>query len=69
LPVACGIRPGELLLIAVTGFSVFNLASAFARNPYELAVLRLLTGIALGAAMPNITTLLANTCQKDAARC
>ncbi|MDH0301708.1 MULTISPECIES: aromatic acid/H+ symport family MFS transporter [unclassified Pseudomonas] len=49
----------KVLLLAVTGFSVLSLACAFARNPYELAVLRLLTGIALGAAMPNCTTLLA----------
>ncbi|MNX81776.1 4-hydroxybenzoate transporter PcaK [compost metagenome] len=48
----------KVLLIAVTGFSVLSLASAFARNPYELAILRLLTGVALGAAMPNTTTLL-----------
>ncbi|EJN21704.1 sugar phosphate permease [Pseudomonas sp. GM78] len=48
----------KVLLIAVTGFSVLSLACAFARNPYELAVLRLLTGVALGAAMPNTTTLL-----------
>ena len=49
----------KILLIAVSGFSVLSLASAFARNPYELAILRFLTGIALGAAMPNCTTLLA----------
>lgn len=49
----------KVLLIAVTGFSVLSLACAFARSPYELAALRLLTGIALGAAMPNSTTLLA----------
>jgi AAHS family 4-hydroxybenzoate transporter-like MFS transporter len=48
----------KVLLIAVTGFSVLSLACAFARNPYELAFLRLLTGVALGAAMPNTTTLL-----------
>lgn len=48
----------KVLLIAVTGFSVLSLACAFARNPYELAALRLLTGIALGAALPNTTTLL-----------
>lgn len=49
----------KVLLIAVTGFSVLSLACAFARSPYELAALRLLTGVALGAAMPNCTTLLA----------
>ncbi|RKS24900.1 AAHS family 4-hydroxybenzoate transporter-like MFS transporter [Pseudomonas sp. WPR_5_2] len=49
----------KVLLFAVSGFSVLSLACAFARNPYELAALRLLTGVALGAAMPNTTTLLA----------
>ncbi|WEX12828.1 aromatic acid/H+ symport family MFS transporter [Pseudomonas sp. G11] len=49
----------KIMLFAVTGFSVLSLACAFARNPYELATLRLLTGIALGAALPNTTTLLA----------
>ncbi len=48
----------KVLLFAVTGFSVLSLACAFARNPYELAALRLLTGVALGAALPNTTTLL-----------
>jgi AAHS family 4-hydroxybenzoate transporter-like MFS transporter len=46
-----------VLLAAVTVFSVLSLACAFARNPYELAGLRLLIGIALGAALPNTTTL------------
>ena len=48
----------RILLIAVTGFAVLSLACAFARNPWELAGLRLLSGVALGAAMPNTTTLL-----------
>ena len=47
----------KVLLTAVTGFSVLSLLCAFARNPYELAALRLLTGVALGAALPNTTTL------------
>lgn len=48
-----------VLLAAVTTFSVLSLGCAFARTPYELAALRLLVGIALGAALPNTTTLLA----------
>jgi AAHS family 4-hydroxybenzoate transporter-like MFS transporter len=48
----------KVLLLAVTCFAVLSLACAFARNPYELAILRFLTGIGLGAAMPNTTTLL-----------
>ncbi|AHL76895.1 4-hydroxybenzoate transporter [Stutzerimonas stutzeri] len=46
-----------VLLTAVTVFSALSLACAFARNPYELAGLRLVIGIALGAALPNTTTL------------
>ncbi|SFA87907.1 MFS transporter [Azotobacter beijerinckii] len=48
----------KVLLIAVTVFGILSLASAFAHNPYELAILRFLTGVGLGAAMPNTTTLL-----------
>jgi AAHS family 4-hydroxybenzoate transporter-like MFS transporter len=58
-PYADRVGRKKVLLLAVTGFSVLSLACAFARNPYELATLRLLTGVALGAAMPNTTTLLA----------
>jgi AAHS family 4-hydroxybenzoate transporter-like MFS transporter len=58
-PYADRVGRKKVLLLAVTGFSVLSLACVFARNPYELAVLRLLTGVALGAAMPNTTTLLA----------
>jgi AAHS family 4-hydroxybenzoate transporter-like MFS transporter len=58
-PYADRVGRKKVLLLAVTGFSVLSLACAFARNPYELAALRLLTGVALGAAMPNTTTLLA----------
>ncbi|MCG7371571.1 aromatic acid/H+ symport family MFS transporter [Pseudomonas luteola] len=47
-----------VLLGAVTVFGALSLACAFARNPYELAILRFLTGVGLGAAMPNTTTLL-----------
>jgi AAHS family 4-hydroxybenzoate transporter-like MFS transporter len=57
-PYADRIGRNKVLLTAVTGFSVLSLACAFARNPYELAALRLLTGVALGAALPNTTTLL-----------
>src|SRR3990167_7699264 len=42
----------KVLLIAVTAFSLLSLGCAFARSPYELGGLRLLIGIALGAALP-----------------
>lgn len=48
----------KVLLCAVTAFSLISLGCAFARSPVELATLRLLIGIALGAALPNTTTLL-----------
>ena len=48
----------KVLLIAVTGFALLSLGCAFARHPWELAGLRFLIGIALGAALPNCTTLL-----------
>ncbi|WP_437883088.1 MFS transporter [Pseudomonas sp. LRF_L74] len=57
-PYADRIGRKRVLLIAVTCFSLLTVACAFARNPIELAVLRLLTGVALGAALPNTTTLL-----------
>lgn len=48
----------RVLLWSVTCFAVFSLLCAFARSPAELIGLRFLTGLGLGAAMPNSTTLL-----------
>jgi AAHS family 4-hydroxybenzoate transporter-like MFS transporter len=48
----------RVLLWSVAAFGFFSLACAFARSPMELAALRFLTGLGLGAAMPNSTTLL-----------
>ncbi|HEX8594527.1 MAG TPA: aromatic acid/H+ symport family MFS transporter [Pseudomonas sp.] len=48
----------RVLLCSVAAFGVFSVACAFARSPMELAALRFLTGLGLGAAMPNSTTLL-----------
>ncbi|NML47023.1 aromatic acid/H+ symport family MFS transporter [Ramlibacter sp. G-1-2-2] len=47
-----------VLLASVLLFGVFTILTAHASSPTEMAVLRLLTGIGLGAAMPNSTTLL-----------
>jgi len=49
----------KILLLAISGFACFSLASAFARSPFEMALLRFLTGLGLGAVMPNCVTLLA----------
>ncbi|KAF1018700.1 MAG: 4-hydroxybenzoate transporter PcaK [Paracidovorax wautersii] len=48
----------RVLLASVFFFGVCTLLTALARNPTEMALLRLLTGLGLGAAMPNSTTLL-----------
>ncbi|MFD1625656.1 MFS transporter [Azospirillum griseum] len=48
----------RVLLMSVLSFGVFTLLTAFTRDPMEMAILRFLTGLGLGAAMPNTTTLL-----------
>ena len=47
-----------VLVVAVFLFGAFSLMSAYSSNIDQLLVLRLLTGLGLGAAMPNATTLL-----------
>jgi len=47
-----------VLTASVALFGLFTLGTAFTHDLAEMAVLRLLTGIGLGAAMPNSTTLL-----------
>lgn len=47
-----------VLVVAVFLFGLFSLLSAYSSNLDQLMALRLLTGIGLGAAMPNATTLL-----------
>ena len=47
-----------VLVVAVFLFGLFSLISAYSSNLEQLMALRLLTGIGLGAAMPNATTLL-----------
>jgi len=48
-----------VLLSSVLAFGVFSILAAFTQDVTQLVVLRFLTGIGLGAAMPNTTTLLA----------
>ncbi|WP_437880624.1 MFS transporter [Pseudomonas sp. LRF_L74] len=48
----------RVLLVSVATFGVFSLLSGLAQTPWQLAALRFLTGLGLGAAMPNCTTLL-----------
>jgi len=47
-----------VLVSAVLVFGAFSLASAYSSNVDQLLVLRFLTGLGLGAGMPNATTLL-----------
>ena len=48
----------KLLMVSVAWFGLFSIFSAFAPDVVTLSVLRFLTGLGLGAAMPNTTTLL-----------
>lgn len=53
-----------IVIGSVFFFGSWNLASAYAWNMNSLVVLRLLTGVGLGAAMPNITTLISEFAPK-----
>ena len=48
----------KVLLGSVLGFGLATLATAHATSPQGMAALRFVTGLALGAAMPNTTTLI-----------
>jgi len=48
----------KVLIASVFSFGLFSLLCAFAQTPMQLIALRFLTGLGLGAAMPNSTTLL-----------
>jgi MFS transporter, AAHS family, 4-hydroxybenzoate transporter len=47
-----------VLVVSVFLFGALTLATAYASSPTEMAVLRLLAGMGMGAAMPNASTLL-----------
>lgn len=57
-PLADRIGRKKVLIGSVLVFGAFSFACAFASSPGELTVFRFLTGIGLGAAMPNATTLI-----------
>jgi len=48
----------KLMMTSVAWFGAFSVMSAFANDVTTLSLLRFLTGLGLGAAMPNTTTLL-----------
>ena len=47
-----------VLIVAILMFGLLTVAAAYASTPTEMAFLRFLAGMGLGAAMPNTTTLL-----------
>ena len=47
-----------VLVVSVLLFGIFTLVAANASSPTEMAILRLLAGMGMGAAMPNASTLL-----------
>ena len=49
----------KIILLAVLIFSAFSLICAFAATPLQMAMMRFIAGLGLGAVMPNCVTLLA----------
>lgn len=49
----------KIILLSVLMFSVFSLVCAFATTPVQMALMRFVAGLGLGAVMPNCVTLLA----------
>lgn len=49
----------RILLWSVAFFALFSLAAAAAQSPLQMALMRFLTGLGLGAVMPNCVTLVA----------
>jgi len=47
-----------VLIASILLFGLLTLAAAYASSPIEMAALRLLAGMGMGAAMPNATTLI-----------
>lgn len=52
----------RVIVVSVAVFSLASLGAAFAANLTELTTLRFITGIGLGAAMPNAVTLTSEYC-------
>jgi AAHS family 4-hydroxybenzoate transporter-like MFS transporter len=51
-----------IIMVSVFSFGVFSLATAYAHNIDQMLILRLLTGIGLGGAMPNLVTITSEFC-------
>ena len=52
----------KLLIVSTLIFSVGCIASSYAQNLTQLEILRFITGLGLGAALPNAVTLLSEYC-------
>lgn len=61
-PLADRLGRKRLLVVSVLVFAIACLASAFAADLTQLTVLRFITGVGLGAAMPNAVTLMSEYC-------
>src|SRR6185295_6431023 len=61
-PLADWLGRKKLLVAAVLVFALACLASAFSRSLDQLTALRFVTGLGLGAAMPNAVTLMSEYC-------
>ena len=61
-PIADKIGRKVVLTVSVLLFSAMCTASSFSQNLTQMTILRFITGLGLGAAMPNAVTLLAEYC-------
>lgn len=61
--------PKKVLLMSIVVFGSFSLLTAFATSLNQLTLLRFLTGLGLGAAMPNAATLMSSMRRNAVARC
>ncbi|WP_143807265.1 MFS transporter, partial [Pantoea conspicua] len=57
-PISDRIGRKRVILVSVLIFSAFSLACAFAASATQMALLRFIAGLGLGAVMPNCVTLL-----------
>ncbi|MCG6522987.1 MFS transporter, partial [Vibrio parahaemolyticus] len=57
-PLADRIGRKKVLIMSIVVFGGFSLLTAFATSLNQLTLLRFLTGLGLGAAMPNAATLM-----------
>ncbi|SEM11459.1 MFS transporter, AAHS family, 4-hydroxybenzoate transporter [Syntrophus gentianae] len=61
-PLADKIGRKTVIMISAFSFGLFSLMTAYCQNIEQMGILRLLTGIGLGGAMPNLVTLTSEYC-------